>query len=108
MARCYETCKYNVCGFCRKYHEAIHVSKVWAHQGLPLHPLEYLEVYYKSDQDVEHLIKVAEEFMTDNISKNICQQFKTKGYISYKQRRYLVYNLLHCAEDRGKWIIKSV
>ena len=55
-----------------------------------------------------HLIKVAEEFMTDNISKNICQQFKTKGYISYKQRRYLVYNLLHCAEDSGKWVIKSV
>lgn len=108
MARCYENCKHNVCGMCRKYHEAIHVSKVWAHSGLPLHPLEYLEIYYKSDRDIEHLISIAEEFLTDNIAKSICQQFRSRGSITYKQRRYLVYDILHCAEDDGKWIVKSI
>lgn len=108
MARCYKTCKYNICGFCRKYHEIIHTSKVIGHYGMPIHPLEYLDTYYKSDQDIEHLINVAEEFMTDDIAKSICQQFRSRGSISYKQRRYLVYNILHCAEDSGKWIVRSI
>lgn len=108
MARCYDDCKHNVCGFCRKYHEAIHVSKAWGCRGLLLHPLEYLDLYYKSDRDIEHLIKVAEEFTTDDVSKNICKQFRSKGYITYKQRRYLVYDLLHCYEDDGKCGFKVI
>lgn len=108
MARCYETCKYNVCGFCRKYHEFIHTSKVVGHCGMPIHPLEYLETYYRSDSDIAHLIEVAEEFLSDEVAKNICQQFRYKGYITYKQRKYLVYDILHCAEDTGKWIVKSI
>ena len=102
MARCYDDCKYNVCGFCRKYHEFIHTSKVYGHYGMPLHPLEYLDLYYKSDRDIEHLIDVAKEFLDDDVSKNICQQFSAKGYITYKQRRCLVYNILHCYEDNGR------
>ena len=98
MARCWNNCRHNVCGICHKYNEIIRRSKVPGHYNMPLHPLDFVSLWYTSDIDVDHLIEIAEKHMTDEISKNICQQFHTKGTISFKQRKYLVYNILHCGE----------
>jgi hypothetical protein len=68
---------------------------------MPFHPLEYLTVYYQYDakEDIEHLIKIAEEFNTDEASKNICAQFRRKGYITFKQRKLLLYNIFNCVDS---------
>lgn len=103
MARCYECCKhYYIFGFCEKYGELVRKSSNIYHYGLPLHPLDFLELYYSPHltPDVSHLMQYAEKYLEDDISKNIVQQYKSKGKISVKQRKYLVYNLLHCYEDK--------
>jgi uncharacterized membrane protein len=46
----------------------------------------------------KYLIYAAALGCADEVSKNICQQFHSKGTISFKQRKYLVYNILHCGE----------
>ena len=101
MPRCYKNCKHNIWGWCYKYNEEIHTSKVSGHYGIPFHPLEYLTVYYQYDtkEDIEHLIKIAEEFNTDEASKNICAQFRRKGYITFKQRKLLLYNIFNCVDS---------
>ena len=103
MARCYENCKYNWCNFvCRKYNEKILTSRNPFHKGLLIHPLEDLSMYYYKDinGDISYLIKVAEKFLKDDTSKSIIKQYKNKGDISYKQRKYLVANLLNCYEAK--------
>lgn len=103
MARCYRSCKhYYIYGFCGKYNEIVRRSNNFCHYGLPLHPLDFLELYYSPHHtpDVSHLMQYAEKFLEDDVSKNIVQQYKSKGKISYKQRKYLVYNLMHCYEDK--------
>ena len=100
MAICYKFCKHNSWGFCSKYNESILVSRNPAHYGLLIHPLDYLELYYKYDaKDIPFLIKIANKYLEDEVSQNILQQYKRKGYITYKQRKLLVYNLLHCCEE---------
>lgn len=103
MARCYENCKYNWCNvYCSKYNERILISRNCFHPGLLIHPLEYLSMYYYKDinGDIVHLIEVAEKFSDDDTSKNIIDWYKKRGYISYKQRKFLVAKLLHCFEGR--------
>jgi hypothetical protein len=101
MALCYKFCKHNYCGFCSKYKKTIPVSRNPAHYGLLMHPLGYLDLYYDYDKkDLSHLIDIANEYLKDEVSQNILQQYKDKGYITYKQRKYLVYNILHCCEDK--------
>ena len=100
MTRCYKSCKYNVMGVCQKYGEFIHKSVNAGHYGLLFHPLDYLNLYYKREEnDVGHLMEIANKFLTDDASKNICRQYKEKGYISFKQRKLLVYKLLNCYEE---------
>ena len=100
MSRCYKTCKHNYWNFCTKYNESILVSTNPLHYGLLLHPLDYLTLYYQYDQkDLTYLIDVASKFLKDDVSKNILQQYKNKEYISFKQRKYLVYNLLNCCYE---------
>lgn len=92
--------KYNCIGVCTKYEEIILVSKNVAHYGLLLHPLEYLTIYYNENQkDLEHLIKKAEQCLTDNISKSICRFYRQKGYITFKQRKLLLHNFFNCCEE---------
>lgn len=103
MSRCYKNCKYNWrCGYCAKYKELILTSRNIYHMGLLLHPLEYLSIYYSYDQkDIRHFIEVADKFADDDVSKNIVKQYKQRGYISFKQRKFLIYNLLNnCYEDK--------
>lgn len=103
MARCYKCCKHNYCGFCSKYKESILVSRNFAHYGLLMHPLQHLELYYNYDaKDIPYLIDIANEYLKDEVSQNILQQYTRKGYITYKQRKYLVYNLLHCCEEKHR------
>ena len=103
MGRCYRFCKHNYCGFCSKYKETILVSRNPTHYGLLLHPLQHLELYYNYDaKDIPYLIDIANEHLKDEVSQNILQQYKKKGYVTYKQRKYLVYNLLHCCEEKHR------
>lgn len=97
MSRCYKNCKYNWCNVsCRKYNEPILISRSPFHRGLLLHPLQYLSMYYRyENNDITHLIDVAEKFSDDDVSKNIIKQYKQKGYISFKQRKFLIYKLLN-------------
>lgn len=98
MARCYKNCKHNWCNVsCRKYNEPILISRNPLHRGLLLHPLQYLSMYYRyENNDIKHLIEIAEKFSDDEVSKNIIKQYKQKGYISFKQRKFLIYKLLNC------------
>ena len=103
MARCYRHCKYNSCDwYCRKYNERILTSKNPFHYGMLIHPLEYLSMFYYRDVnwEISHLIEIAEKYANDDVSKSIINQYKKKGYITYKQRKCLVYNLLHCYEGK--------
>ena len=103
MAKCYEYCKHNCCGFCSKYNEMILTSRNPMHPGILIHPLHYLNLYYDYDaKDICHLIEIAIEYLEDEVSQNICQQYNNKGYITYKQRKYLVYNILHCCEEKHR------
>ena len=100
MSTCYKCCKHNYCGFCAKYEDTILVSRNPAHYGLLLHPLDYLELYYRYDaKDIPHLIDIANKYLKDDVSQNILQQYKKKGYVTFKQRKYLVYNLLNCCYE---------
>ena len=99
MPRCLECCKYYSLSFCTKYNKDILHSKNIAHLGLPLHPFEYLTLYYKYDKnDISGLIDVADKFLTDNASMSIISWYKRKGYISFKQRKFLVWKLTNCYE----------
>lgn len=103
MPRCYRFCKHNCLGFCTKYEERILVSKNLAHYGLLLHPLDYLTLYYNDNQkDLEHLIKKAEQCLTDDISKSICHYYRQKGYITFKQRKLLLHLFFDCCEEEEK------
>lgn len=100
MPECHEYCKYNYLGFCAKYKEKILVSKNPAHYGLLLHPLDYLTIYYDyNKKDIHDLIEKAESHLTDNISKSICNYYKEKGYISFKQRKLLLHQFFNCCEE---------
>ena len=101
MSRCYKNCKHNWCGgYCKKYQELISTSKNCLHYGLLIHPLEYLSIYYDYEKkDIQHLIEIADKFADDDISKNIIKQYKQKGYISFKQRKFLIYKLLNCCYE---------
>ena len=73
------------------------------HPGILIHPLYYVSFYYNYDQkDISDLIDIANEHLKDEVSQNIIKQYKNKGYITYKQRKYLVYSVLHCYEDRQR------
>lgn len=99
MARCYKCCKHNHMGFCNKYKEFIPISRNIMHFGILIHPLYYLETYYDYDSnDIEHLINIASKYLNDDVSQNIIRQYKLKENITHKQRKYLVYKLLHCYE----------
>ena len=102
MARCYSRCKYNFCdGYCEKYEDWIHKSENPWNYGILIHPLQYLSTFYRRDVNCEisHLIAIAEKFAEDDTSKNIVSQYKKKGYITFKQRKLLVYKLLHCYKE---------
>lgn len=101
MARCYKRCKYNDVGFCKKYNERIHVSYNPAHPGLLLHPLDYLTIYYNDNRhDISNLIKTADQFLKDDkVAQSICEQYSAKGYMTNKQKRYLLFRLLNCGES---------
>ena len=101
MARCYENCKHNWCNVsCRKYNEIILTSINPFHKGLLIHPLEDLSMYYRyENKDIRRLIKIADKFADDDVSKNIIKQYKQKGYISFKQRKLLIYKLLNCCYE---------
>ena len=101
MPRCYECCKYYRMSCCTKYNKHILHSKNIAHIGLPLHPLEYLTLYYNHEHnDINHLMDIAEKCLTDDVSNNIIEQYKHKGYISFKQRKLLVWKLTNCYEPK--------
>ena len=103
MARCYENCKHNWCNVsCRKYNEPILTSRNPFHRGLLIHPLEDLSAFYYRDVnlDISYLIKIAEKYAEDDTSKSIIEWYKKNGCLSYKQRKYLVANLLHCFEAK--------
>ncbi len=103
MSRCYKNCKHNWCGgYCDKYKELVLTSRSIYHYGLLLHPLEYLSIYYDYEKkDIKHLIEIADKFANDDASKNIVKRYKQNGYISFKQRKLLIYKLLNCCyEDK--------
>lgn len=102
MPRCYKLCKYNVMNYCEKYNEPIVVSKNIAHYGLLFHPLEYLTLYYNENEpDVEHLIKAAEKYLKDNnIAKSVCEFYRKRGYITFKQRKLLLHIFFDCYEGK--------
>ena len=78
-------------------------SKNIAHPGLPLHPLDYLTLYYQYERnDIEHLIDVADKFLTDSASMSIISWYKRKGHISFKQRKFLVWKLTNCYEPKER------
>ena len=102
MVHCSLDCKHNYCGyFCTKYQERIHKSLNPACFGLLWHPLEYLDTYYQKEDGLEHLIEIADKSLKDNKSRNILEWYKTKGFLTEKQRKYLVYVLLNgCYESK--------
>lgn len=103
MSICHKCCDHYYMGFCTKYNEQILVSRNPAHLGLLIHPLHYFSLYYDNDEkDVSHLIDTASKYLQDEVSQSICQQYKNKGYITYKQRKCLVYNILHCCEEKPR------
>lgn len=98
MARCYRGCIHFIEGvnYCDKYKMLIH------NFGTLLHPFDFLSIYYdESDNDDLHgLIDLAERFLTDEASRNICTKYRRSGKISFPQRKLLIYNLLHCYEEK--------
>lgn len=102
MVHCSSDCKHNYCDFfCTKYQERIHKSLNPACFGLLWHPLEYLETYYQEGDDLEHLIEIADKSLTDEKSRNILEWYKATGFLTEKQRKYLVYVLLNlCYEEK--------
>ena len=103
MPRCYTDCKYHYDGFCKKYNKTILKSKNILHYGLALHPFEDLTLYYKKNRTIDKclLVKFADEYLTDDISKDICRQYKQIGYISYKQVKMLLHKFFNCYEDKN-------
>lgn len=104
MPKCYKCCKYNNgFGYCEKYDEKILVSKNMAHYGLLIHPLEYLTLYYNiGEKDIKYLIKISEKYLNDKASKNICNFFNNKGFITEKQKKLLLYNIFNCYEPNER------
>ena len=100
---CYKNCKHYYCGFCTKYNESILISKHPLHRGILIHPLHFLTIYYdEKERDLSYLMEVVEKCCNDKVMKSILTQYKRNGFISHKQRKYLVYNILHCYEDKPK------
>ena len=100
MARCYKDCKYNNFGYCLKYDDKIIKSENIHHPGLLIHPLDYLSLYYNEDkQDVDVLIAVADKYLNgDDVADSICNYHAVHGYISFKQRKLLLYKIFNCFE----------
>lgn len=71
------------------------------HYGLPMHPFDSLTLYYNHDrEDIRPLIKVAVEHLTDKTSKSICKWYNEKESITFKQRKYLLYQIFNCYEEK--------
>ena len=103
MPNCSKYCKHYYLGFCTKYQDFIGVSKNYFHYGLLMHPLEFLTLYYDYERkDIELLIEKAEKFLTDDISKSICNYYRKRGYITFKQRKLLLHQFFHCYEEKEK------
>ena len=101
MSRCYNHCKHKFGAFCNKYEAKILVSKNPFHYGLLLHPLEYLTLYYNyEEKDIEHLIEIAEKYLTDDTSKSICNFYRRRGYITFRQRKLLLHQFFNCDEEK--------
>ena len=101
--RCSKSCKHNIGGFCIKYNEEILESKNPYHPGLLIHPLRYLNLYYRiEEQEVSHLIDLAKRYLNDDVSKSICSYYEQKGQISYKQRKMLLYKIFDCYEEKER------
>lgn len=102
MPRCYKGCKhYSDLGFCNKYEERVVISKNPLHYGLHIHPLHRLTIYYNpNEKDIERLVQKAETFLTDEKSKSVCNWYRQRGYITFKQQKLLLYQFFNCyAED---------
>lgn len=101
MSLCYRSCKHYSCGICTKYDEIVRSSKDMSSYGLYIHPFDYLTLYYdEPNKDIESLIAIADKYETDNTSKGIVGNYKGKKQISDKQKRYLLYKILHCYERK--------
>lgn len=98
MSRCYKCCKHFIedVNYCDKYKMLIH------NYGVLLHPFDYLSIYYdKSDNnDLHSLVNLAEKFLNDKASENICAKYRRDRKISFSQQKLLAYNLLHCYEEK--------
>ena len=104
MPTCQKWCKhYNEAyGFCEKYKQSIPVSRNPLHYGLRLHPLDYVELYFRKNENdgIDHLVELADKFLTSNIDKGIVKYYRTYGRLSYKQRKVLAGHILYCAEEK--------
>lgn len=91
---------YSSLGFCSKYEKQIIVSRNLLHYSLLIHPLDCLTIYYDTNykKDIEHLIELSEKYLKDGTSKSICLYYRKNGYISYKQRKFLLYKIFDCYE----------
>ena len=100
MACCSWNYKHNNRGYCTKYQKSIHKSLNPECFGLLLHPLQDLDIYYQTDKNLEDLIEIADKNLTSKKACGILEWYKTKGFLTEKQRKYLVYVLLNCCFER--------
>lgn len=101
MASCYRYCKHYSVGVCRKYHCIIPVSRNIWQRGLLIHPLNHISLLYTqstADHD-RYLVDLSKKYSQDSMSIGICESFDCSGSLTNKQRKALVYALLHCCEE---------
>lgn len=106
MIRCYKDCEhFDIYGYCRKYHKIIR-----SYNGLYEHPLSFFRIYFQEDtdgpvritnDDIADIVKVAENYLTDELSKSIVSYYKKHSKLSFRQRKHLVWKLLNdCYEPK--------
>ena len=104
MFECNRACKHYMLGYCVKYNEFARLTRRRGFTpGFLLHPLHYFADYYREEctTGIGHLMEIASRCLTDDVSKSICEQYKKRGSITFRQRKYLVYNILNCYEMKS-------
>lgn len=103
-----DDCKYFSVGICKKYDKLLHRSSNACHSGFSIHPFDYVRLYYdKREEDIKHLMEIANKYLTSDTAKSICKQYKENGDITFKQRKVIISQILNCYEQRNSFYEKQ-
>lgn len=103
MERCYDCCKHRELGYCHKFKTRIYVTNVHREPRIPIHPYNFVSLYYEDSGGIDRLIDIASKYLSeDKIAMSICTTYLSQKNITEKQRKYLVYKILNCYEPGGE------